>query len=97
HRIALEYPWRAVYLYSGYRPGARVYDGAASHRSRHAEGRALDLSVAGVAKEDIFAVCHELPDVACGYYPNTKFVHVDVRPRGSGGGTWVDASGPGEP
>jgi hypothetical protein len=33
--------------------------------------------------------------VGCGYYPNGKFVHFDIRYRGSG--LWVDASSPGEP
>jgi hypothetical protein len=96
HRIALEHPWRAIYLYSGYRPAPRSSD-PSSHKSRHADGRALDISVAGVSNEDLFALCHELPDVGCGYYPNNKLVHVDVRPRGTGNAKWIDASEPGEP
>jgi hypothetical protein len=36
-------------------------------------------------------------DTGCGYYPNSSFVHVDVRQPGTGHVAWIDASGPGEP
>ena len=51
--------------------------------------------VQGVENEELLALCHELPDVGCGYYPNGKFVHFDIRFRGRG--LWVDAAAPGEP
>ena len=38
----------------------------------------------------------ELPDTGCGYYPRSRFVHVDVRPRSSGSSVWIDGSSPGE-
>jgi hypothetical protein len=50
-----------------------------------------------VPNDELFAVCRKLRDVACGYYPNNRFVHVDVRPYGTGRVTWVDVSDPGEP
>ena len=37
-----------------------------------------------------------LKDSGCGYYPNSYFVHVDVRPAGAGHVYWIDTSGPGE-
>lgn len=94
HRIALAFPWRAAYLYSGYRPA----DGPlkpGTHASNHAFGRAIDISVQGVDNEELLELCHKLADVGCGYYPNGKFVHFDI--RYGGGGLWVDVSRPGEP
>ena len=96
HRLSQAYPWKGIYLYSGYRPSdAPVKPG--THRSNHAVGRALDLKVDGVTNEALLAFLWSLPDVGLGYYPNHPFVHVDVRVRGSGKGVWVDDSGPGEP
>src|SRR4029078_12850254 len=46
--------------------------------------------------EDVFAFCTTLSDTGCGYYPNSSFVHLDVRDPGAGHVTWIDASGPGE-
>jgi hypothetical protein len=51
----------------------------------------------GVPNASLFQVCQKLDDVGCGFYPNNKFVHVDVRRPGSGHPFWIDASGPGEP
>jgi hypothetical protein len=95
HQVALAFPWRGIFLYSGYRfPEEGAGEG---HRSQHTAGRALDIRVYGVKNEDLFKLCSELSDVFCGYYPNHKFVHFDVRRRGTGSGIWIDASGPGEP
>jgi hypothetical protein len=94
HRVALAFPWRAVHIYSGYRP-AKGPVGPGTHTSKHAFGRALDITVQGIENEELLALCHDLADVGCGYYPNGKFVHFDVRYGGSG--LWVDASAPGEP
>ncbi len=96
HRVALEFPWRAIYLFSGYRPSSEPLT-PGGHRSNHALGRALDIAVQDVASEELLSLCHALPDVGCGYYPNNKFVHVDVRTRGRGKGLWVDSSAPGAP
>jgi hypothetical protein len=93
HRMALKFPWKAIYIYSGYRPSSEPLT-PGTHRSHHADGRALDIMVEGVDNRDLLATCFALRDVGCGYYPNNKFVHVDVR---SGGGVWVDQSAPGEP
>jgi hypothetical protein len=82
------FPKKAIVIMSGYRPDA--------HTSFHKRGKALDLYVQDVPNEELFAVCRKLRDVACGYYPNNRFVHVDVRPYGTGRVTWVDVSDPGE-
>ncbi len=73
---------------SGYRP--------ASVGSFHASGKALDFHIDGVSNEALVAFCKTLPDTGCGYYPNSSFVHMDVRPPGTGHVQWIDASGPGE-
>jgi hypothetical protein len=75
-------------IISGYRP--------ASVGSMHSTGRAVDLRVEGAKNEDVVAFCRSLMDTGCGYYPNSSFVHVDVRDAGAGHVTWIDASGPGE-
>ena len=77
-----------IRIVSGYRP--------ASTGSYHQRGRALDFRVDGVANEALVAFCKTLDDTGCGYYPNSVFVHMDVRDRGAGHVEWIDASGPGE-
>jgi len=94
-RIADAFPWRAVYVYSGYRPGALV--AGTSHHSLHSAARAVDIQVHGIPNTKVFEICRSLDDVGCGFYPNSKFVHVDVRRPGTGHAVWIDASGPGEP
>lgn len=95
-KIADAFPHRAVYVYSGYRPH-REKPGGQGHQSMHGEGRAMDIQVHGVRNESLFQFCRKLEDVGCGFYPNSKFVHVDVRRPGTGHAFWVDISGPGEP
>jgi len=79
---------RKITLVSGYRP--------TSLGSFHQSARALDLHVEGVANDKLVEFCRTLPDTGCGYYPNSSFVHLDVRPAGTGHVYWIDASGPGE-
>jgi hypothetical protein len=86
--VAHRFPGRTISLVSGYRPQSRG--------SMHQSGRALDLRVAGVNNEELVAFCKTLADTGCGYYPNSSFVHLDVRAPGTGGVSWIDASGPGE-
>jgi hypothetical protein len=97
-RIADAFPWRPIYVYSGYRPSP---EGRANkpggHHSMHSEARAMDIGVMGIPNATLFKLCRTLWDVGCGFYPNSKFVHVDVRRPGSGHPFWIDASGPGEP
>lgn len=102
-QIADAFPRRVIYIYSGYRPRPPDEDPrarrkrAGGHHSQHAEGRAVDIAVTGVPNAALFRFCRTLNDVACGFYPNSKFVHVDVRRPGTGRLFWIDASGPGEP
>jgi hypothetical protein len=86
--IARHFQGRPLSLVSGYRPQSRG--------SLHRSGHALDVRVAGVSNEQLVEFCKTLPDTGCGYYPNSSFVHVDVRPPRTGHVEWIDTSGPGE-
>ncbi len=83
------FPNKPVVIMSGYRPDA--------HTSFHKRGKALDLYVDGVPTEELYAFCRTLHDVGCGFYPNNRFIHFDVRPFGTGKVTWVDVAEPGAP
>lgn len=78
----------AMHIVSGFRPN--------SVGSYHASAQALDFRVDGVRNEELVQFCKTLDDTGCGYYPNSSFVHMDVRPVGTGHVSWIDASGPGE-
>jgi hypothetical protein len=77
-----------VLLVSGYRPK--------SAGSYHQSGRALDFRIDGVDNQALVAFCKTLPDTGCGFYPNSSFVHIDVRDAGAGHVAWIDVSKPGE-
>lgn len=81
---------KRIEIVSGYRapvPGDTL-------NSYHQVGRAADFRIVGVSKETLFAYCQSLPKLGCGYYPNARFVHVDVRGTAT---VWVDRSPPGQP
>ena len=71
--------------------------------SRHNVGRALDFRVQGVRNEELRDFCRTLRNAGCGYYPNSTFVHLDVRdtkrllgrPRPPGRAAAVRKAGPG--
>ena len=88
-KIAQAFPGHPIRIASGYR--------REGPKSPHQRGRALDLSVRGVANTSLFAYCRTLRDVACGFYPNHPFVHVDIRPPNGPPVYWVDVSMPGQP
>jgi hypothetical protein len=85
-QIADHYPGHAIEIVSGYRPTARV-------GSRHRSGDALDLRLDGVDGAELSAFVRGLAATGVGYYPNSGFVHVDVRTEAF---YWVDNSGPGQ-
>lgn len=86
--IADKFPGKTITLVSGYRPQSKG--------SPHQAARAMDIRIDGVTNEALVAYCKTLPDTGCGYYPNSYFVHVDVRPLNAGHVYWIDISGPGE-
>ena len=56
-------------------------------------GQALDFRVSNVSNKELYAFIKTLPGTGTGYYPNSVFVHLDVRDRSY---TWTDVSKPGE-
>ena len=61
--------------------------------SNHNLGRAMDFRVDGVPNEVLRDYCRTLKNVGVGYYPNSTFVHLDVRTSPA---YWIDYSKPGE-
>jgi hypothetical protein len=88
-KVADHFKGSRMVVVSGYRPG--------SQGSFHQSGRAIDFHVDGATNISLVAFCRTMPDTGCGYYPNSSFIHMDVRPQNSGKVYWIDASGPGEP
>jgi len=86
-RIGESFEGHTIQIYSGYRPGS-------ARTSRHHQGRAFDLTVEGVERERVRDVALGFERTGVGWYPNSVFVHVDVREESH---YWVDASAPGEP
>lgn len=86
-RVAKRFPGKTIEIISGHRPDARV-------TSRHHHARALDMRVEGVSREALRDFLRKFDETGVGYYPNSYFVHMDVR---DSRGYWVDRSGPGEP
>jgi uncharacterized protein YcbK (DUF882 family) len=79
---------KPIRLISGLRSKARK-------TSRHSSGNASDFRIDGVKNKDLWAYCKSrFKKVGLGYYPNSKFVHMDVRDKSY---YWIDDSGPGEP
>lgn len=85
-KVALRFPGKTIEIVSGHRPDAR-------DTSRHHHGRALDIRVDGVSREVLRDFLRSMDETGVGYYPNSYFVHMDVRDKR---GYWVDRSGPGE-
>ncbi|HEX5657277.1 MAG TPA: DUF882 domain-containing protein, partial [Polyangiales bacterium] len=80
------YPGKVIEIISGYRPDAR-------ETSRHHHGRALDMRVNGITREKLRDYARTFEKTGVGYYPNSYFVHMDVRDVK---GFWIDRAGPGE-
>jgi len=89
-RVSDHFGGRPVRVVSGYRPwSATQY----TPHSRHNLGQAVDFSIPGVPNSALRDYCRSLGRVGVGYYPNSSFVHLDVRETKT---YWVDYSGPGE-
>ena len=78
---------RPVRIVSGYRTRSFFQD------SRHKLSCAVDFSIPGVDNVTLRDYLRTLSDVGVGYYPNSSFVHLDVRDANT---YWVDYAGPGE-
>lgn len=78
---------RPLKIVSGFREHSHQKD------SRHKHGQACDFAISGVPNEALRDYLLTLEGVGVGYYPNSSFVHLDVRKTKT---TWVDHSGPGQ-
>lgn len=82
---------RKIEVVSGFRPYTPTQY---TPHSNHNHGKAVDFRVVGVPNEAVRDFCRTLKNVGCGYYPNSTFVHMDVRESSA---FWIDYSKPGEP
>jgi LysM repeat protein len=78
---------RPLHIVSGYRTTSFFRD------SRHKTSQAVDFAVVGVPNSAVRDYLLTQSNVGVGYYPNSSFLHLDVRPRAT---YWVDYAGPGE-
>ncbi len=85
--ISDKFGGREMRIVSGYRTKSFVA------ASKHKEGKAIDFSIPGIPNEALRDYLRTIKGVGVGYYPNSSFVHLDVRGYNS---YWVDYSGPGE-
>ncbi len=81
---------RPLRVVSGYRPYSPAQY---TPRSNHNHGRAMDFSVEGVPNTVLRDFCRTFRNAGVGYYPNSSFVHMDVRSVKT---YWIDYSRPGE-
>lgn len=81
---------RKLEVISGFRPYSPTQH---TPHSNHNDGNAMDFRVVGVPNEVVRDFCKTLRNVGVGYYPNSTFVHLDVR---TGSTFWIDYSRPGE-
>ena len=89
-RVSDHFGGRPLRIVSGYRPWSATQH---TPHSRHNLGQAVDFSIPGVPNAVVRDYCRSLGRVGVGYYPNSSFVHLDVRETRT---YWVDYSGPGE-
>jgi LysM repeat protein len=88
--VAQKFPGKVLTIYSGY----RAYDPEQyTKKSKHNYGRAIDFAVNGVSNVKLMKFCKTLKNVGVGYYPNSYFIHLDVRDTST---FWVDYSHPGQ-
>ncbi len=84
-----EFGGRPLAVVSGFRDAERFTE----ESRRHVASAAADIRIAGVPYRALWERCRRVRGAGCGFYPNSVFVHVDVRDRRT---QWVDWSGPGQ-
>ena len=91
YQVGRHYPGRRVEVVSGYRHPSV----AKNPRSPHMQGLACDFRISGIRNQDLRDYLRRsFEKVGVGYYPNSSFVHLDMRKDHSA--FWIDYSGPGE-
>ena len=91
YQTGRHWPGRRLEIVSGYRSPTV----AKNPRSPHMKGLACDFRVDGVKTAELRDYLRKnFQKVGVGYYPNSTFVHLDVRKDRSA--FWIDYSGPGD-
>jgi uncharacterized protein YcbK (DUF882 family) len=91
YQVGKHYPGLRVEIVSGYRHPSV----AKNPRSPHMKGLACDLRIGGVKNTVLRDYLRRgFQKVGVGYYPNSSFVHLDIRKDRSA--FWIDYSGPGD-
>ncbi|MCG5052402.1 MAG: DUF882 domain-containing protein [Myxococcales bacterium] len=91
YQVGQHYDGRRIEVISGYRDPSV----AKNAKSPHKEGLACDFRVEGVPNQELRDYLRKTFDhVGVGYYPNSSFVHLDVRTGPSA--FWIDYSAPGK-
>jgi LysM repeat protein len=81
---------RPIHVVSGFRPYSPVQY---TRHSNHNAGKAMDFSIEGIPTTAVRDFCRTFRDAGVGFYPNSTFVHLDVR---TGKSYWIDTSRAGE-
>lgn len=81
---------RNIEIISGFRPKTPTQY---TPHSNHNVGKAIDMRIPGVPNEVLRDHCRTYKNTGVGYYPNSLFVHFDVRAKST---FWIDLSKPGE-
>ena len=91
YQVGKHYPGKPIEVVSGYRHPSV----AKNPRSPHMQGLACDFRINGVKNTELRDYLRRgFEKVGVGYYPNSSFVHLDMRKDHSA--FWIDYSGPGE-
>jgi LysM repeat protein len=85
--VSAHFGGRPMRVVSGWRDHSYVDD------SRHKHSQAVDFSIPGVPNTVLRDYLRRFRNCGVGYYPNSSFVHLDVRESAA---YWVDYAGPGE-
>jgi hypothetical protein len=86
-RVSDTFGGRPIWIVSGYRTSSYFAD------SKHKHSAAVDFSIVGVPNVIVRQYLLLFDNVGVGFYPNSSFVHLDVR---DGAMQWIDYAGPGE-
>lgn len=86
-RVSDTFGGRPIRVVSGYRTSSFFSD------SRHKQSSAVDFSIPGIPNSVVRQYLLLFDNAGVGYYPNSSFVHLDVRGCAM---QWVDYAGPGE-
>ena len=89
-KVSDHFGGRAIEIISGFRPKTPTQY---TPHSNHNVGKAIDMRIPGVPNEVVRDYCRTFKAAGVGYYPNSLFVHFDVRSQST---FWIDLSRTGD-